>query len=42
MAILQAFGGLVIKVVFFGCIAFLGIKFGIAYRKKKDLEKNDK
>lgn len=42
MAILQAFGGLVVKVIFFGCIAFLGIKLGIAYRKKKDLNKNDK
>ena len=42
MPVLEALIGLIIRVLFFGCIAFMGIKLGIAYRKKKDLNKNDK
>lgn len=42
MEILQALAYLVIRVIFFGFIAFVAIKLGIAYRKKKDLKGNDK
>ena len=42
MAVLQALLGLILRVLFFGCIAFFGVKFGIAYRTKKDLEGNGK
>ena len=42
MTVLGALGKLILKMIFYGAIAFVAINLGVAFRKKKDAEKNGK